>query len=198
MNHILVLALVAFVTIDAASVKTHSNGVEASRADFLSKKIDQNIINHVIALLDQQTGSGDATNKHVDKATVLRKLLNRRVNLIEDVEAAKPKLDSKAELLMKKHENKIAQLKKQIELPEKLKKLDEFKLMRERIHGKSNFEMPSNVKIPEGFKAKVASKLARSANADKKIAKAFQKQELKRSFKVPEHIKLPEKFEGKL
>lgn len=194
MNQFFILALVAFATINAATLTASRDSVKAAVNDALSKKIDQNIINHVIALLDQQTGSGDAANKRVDKATVLRKLLNRREKLSKDVEETQPKLDSRVRLLLKNHEEKIAQLKKQIDSPEKLTKLDNFRLLRDGIHDGKSFKTPT-MKNSEKFRQKVAAKLAKT---DRKVAGSISKPEIARSFKVPAHIQLPEKFQRKL
>lgn len=192
MNQIFVLALVAFATINAAPLTANSDSdVKAAKVDLsgvLSKNIDQNIIDSVIAFLDQQAGSGDAINKRVDKATVLKKLASRRMKLVGDVEEAQPKVDSKVELLMKKHETKIAQLKKQVESPENLKKLDDFKLLRERIH-----DVPANIKIPKRMQEKAEGRLG-----EHKAPTSFSKREVSRSFKLPAHIQLPEKFQRKL
>lgn len=208
MRHLVVFALVSFVAINAGPISVEDNNVgdivtaKLDLSAVLSNKVDQNVINAIILALNQQgenVGNIDASENQDDKVALIKKMLKRKINLPQAVEAVSatqneassaPKIDFK-----NKFESKIAQFKRK--LPENLKLQEnlefakfklptkyETKAAEKPVKAPKSFKIPESVQLPEKFARKF------------KNSEKFEIEEAEKSFKIPEN--LPEKLQQKL
>lgn len=180
MRHLVILALVSFATINANPISVEDNNVvEIASAKvvldaMLSMKIDQNIINAIILALNKQDkvmGRTDANENQDDEVTLMKKMLKRKINLpqaIQAVSATQDESSSTAKVdIKKKLETRIAQLKG--ELPENFKLSEDFDF--------ENFKLPTKhetLKKPEPVQERKAFKIPANLRLPEKFARKFE------------------------
>lgn len=173
----LALALVALINATPVSISNNNVGdvvnVGVNLDLVLSNSIHQNIVSIIGGLLNQQAivaGNGQIGN---EKIALLKKLLNKEMDLPKASQAASIQNDDKT------LNEGLSSFQERAQ-----KKFDEI-VNKMKLSG--NFELPENFKLPENLKLPVNFKVPDSL-------KDFK---LPENFKIPDGIELPEIFQQK-